>query len=139
MKNTDNGRARSRSRAPTPGPRILRRQFSDPFVRAPRITHHLAERQYYFDEPTHEPRYPPQQGPSPFQVRTASMPIRHQPSPQCRNFDDPGHEDGENSRGHRHMRSRSVRRGRRKSRDTSYDYEGKHTTSKNDISHSLLN
>ncbi|KIW23012.1 uncharacterized protein PV07_11246 [Cladophialophora immunda] len=118
-------RLRSRSRQPTPGPRILRRQYSDPFVGTPPIEDHRARQPHYFWGTPHDrPRvgYSPQRGPTSLRSRYASVPVHHV-TQRSRSVDD-SENDHETDR-HRHLRlrSRSAQRGLRHGRHMIHEHE----------------
>ncbi|EXJ74013.1 uncharacterized protein A1O5_02307 [Cladophialophora psammophila CBS 110553] len=108
------GRLRSRSRQPTPGPRILQRQYSDPFVRTPSIENPATSRQPYFWGPLHaQPRegYSPQRGPISPRSKHPSMTIQHA-THRSRSVGDSENAHEADQRRPIRLRSRSAQRGR---------------------------
>ncbi|KIX98914.1 uncharacterized protein Z520_05375 [Fonsecaea multimorphosa CBS 102226] len=118
-------RPRSRLRQPTPGPRILRRQYSDPFVGIPAIEDHAGSRQHFNWGAAHtrpRERYSPQRGPTSFRSGYESGPVHHA-THHSQGVDDS--ENDHESDHHRHvrLRSRSAQRGSHHRRHMIHEYD----------------
>lgn len=125
------GRSRPPSRASTTGPRVLRRQYSDPFVRTARLDDPAISRHGQADDDFHtrrRERYSPQRGPSPPWMRQTSMPSHPTPGRHQQGLDGANHEHrvdrGEHQDAVLRSPSRSTRRGRSAHREVNHGYEG---------------
>ncbi|KAJ9615552.1 hypothetical protein H2200_001627 [Cladophialophora chaetospira] len=123
-------RARARSRAPTLGQRILRRQYSDPFVRTTRHDDPAISHLGHGDRApqVHQARrYSPQRGPAPPWMGQTSMPVHASPDRYQQGFDGADREHRADRHGDHgpDMRSlsRSTQRARSVHRPTSHAYD----------------
>ena len=129
---TNIGSVRTFSRPPTPGPRILHHQYSDPFMRNTHVPENEIDRDELFDR---TPFRNTHQQHSPWQQRSLSRETspaggvcgsaRHPFSHRSEHHKLVDRYDGRNAGGRRHSGSRSGPRGQNRGGTTREEYGGK--------------
>ncbi|EXJ78239.1 hypothetical protein A1O3_09400 [Capronia epimyces CBS 606.96] len=125
--NNDSGSVHVPARASSRGRRTIRRHYSNVYVGSPQAAEQHVERYEYIAQPPFRPqqqRYAPQQGPAPLpSVRAISRPVHNRASSRSKHHQALEHYERDSEEGDRRPRSRSIRRGRLRSRETNLDHD----------------